>query len=970
MTLGATKGEFMGILEANLCALLEWLLKATLQGSVLVCLILLTKVMLRDRLPARWHYCLWLVLLVRLILPWAPQSRLSIYNLIPRSYPSHGALTTPAEGAHVDATSAQRRAPGRDGGTERAPVSTQGERPQPGQAGTATAAPVVGASSNIAAGVSRHRFAKSAAGAAPWLWLAGCLALGGYILLRAFVLWSAVRSERPVTNQQILDLLEDCKLQMRVRTLVGVVVTDRTGSPALFGFVRPRILLPEGLVETLGLDALHYVFLHELAHLRRRDIYLGWLICFLQALHWFNPIVWYAFRRMRADQEMAADALALSVAGTDESRRYGRTIVNLLECFSRPEYVPSLAGILENPSHIERRVKMIAEFKSPSRRLLSATVLLTVLGLVTLTDAQSKMADASKSQPDKAGGRRQPVVRTVATGGQETGGILSPDETMIAYVDWENPDGSSPLMVKELESGQRHVLAESELIKSTGDHTFAHPLVWSPDAKWLAYRWHGEHAELKIVPVPHGGSEVLKAYDPEVEYSPEDWSLDGKWILCVLEKKDGTKALGMVSRVGGQVEELASFGESSPAHARFSPDGKWVVYECAPGGNRDVYAIQVQTKQIQRLTDSPAEEGSPVWSLDGNHIVFSSNRRGVWDWLEIPMEPGRPVGAARLLKYDFGDYRKRVTRAGNIAFNVFISNSPDVYSLEVNPTTGESMGPPVRLTKSFYGQHLGPAWSPDGKRIAYIRRGGWMLCIQTIATGQEECIRTGMSPANHIFWSPDGKAVALTPISRDSQIGVFYFPLSSRQLRPIVLCPNFSPKGFTADGKEFVLYKRGNKPENVAVDVETGKERKLMLPEGFNSWTYDYSRDQARIAFVEREPNASERRLIVSDRDFKDKRILARAKGLRQPRWSPDGARIAFLCDSGNKSPELRMVAPDGHWQTKVNTGHFKIASPPEWSPDGRKLALTLSEGEAHVSEIALLENPFSKSAGRVVDRR
>jgi len=97
-----------------------------------------------------------------------------------------------------------------------------------------------------------------------------------------------------VTDQQILDLLEDCKMQMGVRTIVAVVVTDRTRSPALFGFLRPRILLPQGLIETLSLDELHYVFLHELAHLKRRDIYLAWLVCLLQVLHWFNPLIWPA----------------------------------------------------------------------------------------------------------------------------------------------------------------------------------------------------------------------------------------------------------------------------------------------------------------------------------------------------------------------------------------------------------------------------------------------------------------------------------------------------------------------------------------------------------------------------------------------------------------------------------------------------------------------------------------------------
>jgi len=962
MRLAAAKGNLMETLNAYLATFLPWLVKATLQGSLLVCLIMLIQVTLRERLPARWRYCLWLVLLLRLSLPWSPQSPVSIYRLyepLRWSQPAQPASTRP---------SAQISTNRQDRGMEQTHTGIVVDNATAPRATVAPAPDSERRSSALPSAQEGTTVVRRAGlmAALPVLWLIGVIGLGSYILGRSLWLWQAVVSERPVTDQQILDLLEDCKMQMRVKTIVGVVVTDKTGSPALFGFLRPRILLPQGLLEGIGLDELQYVFLHELAHLKRRDIYLAWLVCLLQILHWFNPLIWYAFRRMRADQEMAADALALATAGTGESRRYGHTIVSLLGRFSRPQYVPSLAGILENRSHIERRIKMIAEYKGSTRRPLLAVMLLAVLGLMTLTDAQTNKSDVSKSTADEGAGRRQPVIQTLVTGGAvETAGVLCPDESMIAYVDWDNPDGSAALMVKELASGQRHVLAESELIESTGDHAFAHPVVWSPDSKWLAYGWHGKHADLRIGAVPSGPSRILKAHDPEVEYAPEDWSSDGEWLLCVLAKKGRNHALGMVSVAGGHHEELASFGESRPVHARFSPDGKWVVYECTSGGNPDVYVMEVRTKQIRRLTDWSTEESSPVWSLDGNHIVFSSNRRGVWDLLEIPMELGLPKGEPRLLKYDFGAYPKRVTRTGNIAFNVAIS-SMDVYSLDVNPQTGESLGQPVRLTKSFYGQYLRPAWSPDGRRIAYIRQAGWTLCIQTIATGQEECISTGMWPANQIFWSPDGEAVALTPRSKDGRTGVFYFSLSARQLRPIVLCPNFSPQGFTPDGKEFVLYRPGEEPGNIAVDIETGNERKLALPEGFNSWTYDFSRDQARIAFVESEPNGPEK-LVVSDRDFEDKHTVAQAKAINQPRWSPDGTKIAFLCNYDDESFRLHMVAADGSWQTKVDTGQFKIVFPPAWSPDSRKLALTLSAGEGSVSEIAVIENPFPESAGQTV---
>jgi Tol biopolymer transport system component len=114
----------------------------------------------------------------------------------------------------------------------------------------------------------------------------------------------------------------------------------------------------------------------------------------LQVLHWFNPLVWVAFYRMQSDRELACDALVLSYTHSGESKEYGRTIVSLLERFSRPQRLPSMAGILENKSQLKRRIKMIAKFKKTSRtRWTGAMLLLVALACIVLTNAYVAKAD-------------------------------------------------------------------------------------------------------------------------------------------------------------------------------------------------------------------------------------------------------------------------------------------------------------------------------------------------------------------------------------------------------------------------------------------------------------------------------------------------------------------------------------------------------------------------------------------------
>jgi hypothetical protein len=120
------------------------------------------------------------------------------------------------------------------------------------------------------------------------------------------------------------------------------------------------------MIEEASQEEMQYIFLHELAHLKRRDIYLGWLTSFLQVLHWFNPLVWFAFYRMRADRELSCDALVLSRTGKEKSQDYGQAIVGLLRRFSHSRPLPAMAGILENKSQLKRRITMIAQFKKSS----------------------------------------------------------------------------------------------------------------------------------------------------------------------------------------------------------------------------------------------------------------------------------------------------------------------------------------------------------------------------------------------------------------------------------------------------------------------------------------------------------------------------------------------------------------------------------------------------------------------------
>ncbi len=319
----------------------EWLLRTTVQAAVLVCMILLIQLLLRDRLGARLRYCLWLLLLIRLVMPWAPESRLSVFNLfgvLPAGAPT---IAMPASAAAPDA----------------APPANQG-------------------------------WCDIFVTMLPVIWLAGAVALAGYLLVTNLLFWRRIRRADELASEPIRDLLEDCKRQMRLRRPLTIAVTDAVNSPSLFGCIRPRLLLPAGMVQTLGSEQLRHIFLHELAHLRHMDILASNLVSLLQILHWFNPMLWVAFYRMRTDRELACDELVLSKAAPDESKKYGRTIISLAEKFGRAAYLPVSVQIMENKNQLKRRITMIARFRKLSLRWsLAALGIVVLVAGVALTNA-------------------------------------------------------------------------------------------------------------------------------------------------------------------------------------------------------------------------------------------------------------------------------------------------------------------------------------------------------------------------------------------------------------------------------------------------------------------------------------------------------------------------------------------------------------------------------------------------------
>ena len=357
---------------------LAWLLRVSGQAAVLVVLILLLQTICRERLTPRWRYALWLLLVVRLSLPVPVTSRLSVFNL--------ARVGVPATAAEISLSPSSEEKPAYPA-PPKAASRASAAAPTPGPA-VATPAPAA-----VTPTVPGHAAAEPGWPWKSWaalLWLAGVTLLALRILVQNVGFYRRLRWAPTVTDAAAWKTLEACRQLMGVRQRLVLVETALVHSPALYGFLRVHLLLPENTLATLTTEELRYVFLHELAHVKRRDMPVNWVVTLLQVAHWFNPLIWVGFRRMAADRELATDALALSRLEARENVAYGNAILKLLKKLLSPSPRPGLVGILEDKNQMKRRITMIAKFKKSNRWPVLAVAAFASLALIALTDARSE----------------------------------------------------------------------------------------------------------------------------------------------------------------------------------------------------------------------------------------------------------------------------------------------------------------------------------------------------------------------------------------------------------------------------------------------------------------------------------------------------------------------------------------------------------------------------------------------------
>lgn len=410
------------------------------QAGLLVTVLLAIDVIILRRARAVVRYALWLLVPLKLVLPptLAVPSSPAYWLTTDRA----AAIEALAQAPEPALAGAGLIAEGSDVGPQQ---DSQGLQQQP-----------LAFSLQVAAGPHWTWY-----GVVALIWLLGSLAWAVWLAARACRVYGILRGARPAKDdlEQQLHLVAK---QMGLRRVPRLLLTESVSSPAVCGWLRPAILIAPSLVERLSDEQLRNVWLHELAHVKRGDLWLNQAQVILQIVYWWHPFVWIANERIRRLREAATDETVVVVL-EGEAEGYAETLITVGRSALRRSVLSlELLGILESSGRLRTRVEYLLEGGVPRSARVGKfqCVVLCLLGALLLP--MTPRSAAVQEQVDRSPVEQEPSPAPSRTVETNLAKIRNPEQsadqlmTRVYRVDPERmakalnmEEGSTPTSLQE-----------------------------------------------------------------------------------------------------------------------------------------------------------------------------------------------------------------------------------------------------------------------------------------------------------------------------------------------------------------------------------------------------------------------------------------------------------------------------------------------------------------------------------------
>lgn len=350
-----------------------------IQSSILILILLAADFLLRKKVRAIFRYCIWMLVLIKLILPVSLYSPLSLGSWFGEKI-EYANLTQEDTGQRAIKSENTLFIKPDNSNFRTIEPRVESSESVPSIPHTIATNPLPTSSEQV---VIEKPVKLSWQAAAFVIWIAVTAALGLVLLKRTVFIKELITKASDIDfsqNNSISpnDILKHCCISLGLKKQIPLKISPDATSPVVCGLLRPVILLPQNLISSLNPGQLKAIFFHELAHIKRGDLWVNLLQTLLQITYFYNPLLWLANSIIRRTREQAVDETVLVAMGKDADQ-YPETLLNVAKlAFKRPALSLRLIGVVESKNALSDRIKHMLSRPLPKNAKLG------IIGLVVI----------------------------------------------------------------------------------------------------------------------------------------------------------------------------------------------------------------------------------------------------------------------------------------------------------------------------------------------------------------------------------------------------------------------------------------------------------------------------------------------------------------------------------------------------------------------------------------------------------
>jgi Tol biopolymer transport system component len=489
---------------------------------------------------------------------------------------------------------------------------------------------------------------------------------------------------------------------------------------------------------------------------------------------------------------------------------------------------------------------------------------------------------------------------------------------------------------------------------------------FSPDGKWLAFRSERNGGGIYIMNPNGGNVKRLTSAGFNPTWSPDGSEIAYSSVQIVADPAfrplPGT--LNAVKVATGERRVIYAAGDA--VQPRWSPNGQRLAYWgfASQGGQRDIWTIPAAGGSPIAVTNDAATDWNPVWAPDGRSLYFASDRSGkmeIWRTV-IDEKTGRVQGQPEQITRDAIGTRGHIAFAfGELGLRLFFIDqtvSQRIERVGFDPAAGKVVGQPMRILDVS----LAPAQlevSPDGQALAFYStaRQENLYVAQRDGTNPRPLTNDAARDRGPA-WSPDGSKIAFYS-DRSGNYEIWTIKPDGTALTQLTNSPQANRSGILWSPDSFrLLYVQRSGPTWETFVIDAGKPPAQQILEELpaigaadeyfapTSWSPDGEKLAGNLSYTDRvEPGG----IFVYSFAFRTfQKVVDRAAGAR---WLNDNRRLVypdaatntiFLVDTQAPKPvEIFSVAP-------------RSLGPIRLSPDNESLYFSLSTAESHIWQVTI----------------